>query len=115
MEIASTPPQTKISSVVALPANSTTAKPKPASANATPAPAKDQVSISPQAYEKLAAESNAAPAPQDSQPSETRKFIHGALGLERPTDTTETLPQDSYGYGRFASALITAAALIALV
>ena len=115
MEIASTPrlPQAQSSPALALPPNSGIAKPKPVSETA--APAKDQVSISPQAREKLAAESAAAQAPQDNQPSETRKFVHGALGLERPTDTTEALPQDSYGYGRFASALITAAALIALV
>ena len=115
MEIASTPrlPQAQSSPALALPPNSGIAKPKPVSETA--APAKDQVSISPQAREKLAAESATAQAPQDNQPSETRQFIHGALGLERPTDASTTLPQDGYTFGRFASAVVTAAALIALV
>lgn len=114
MDISSTRlPVAQSSSALALPPNSGIAKPAPPSDTA--APARDQVSISPQAYEKLAAETATAQAPQNNQPSETQKFVHGALGLERPTDATSSPPQDGYTYGRFASAALTAAALIALV
>lgn len=80
----------------------------------TAVPAGEQLTISAEARDKLAA-ATAAPATPDSQPSETRKFVHGALGLDRPTDAASPLPQDGYTYGRMASAVLTAATLLALV
>lgn len=99
-------------------ASAPSSRPTPAPAQGrdeAAAPAKDQVSISAEARAKLAAEAATAQPPQDSQPSETRKFIYGALGLDRPTDATSPPPQDGYTYGRLASAALTAATLLALV
>lgn len=81
---------------------------------------RDRATISQEAQDKLNAETAAGttPAPgaaaEDSAGALTdaKKFAYGALGLERPATDTETAPQDGYTYGRWASAAITAAAVV---
>ncbi|MBT0569886.1 hypothetical protein KIK84_06075 [Curvibacter sp. CHRR-16] len=85
------------------------------------APMADRASISDEARSKLAEEDNLAAEGQDpnatpgAKPSETKKFVYGTLGLDRPSEKVEEAPKDGYTYGRFAAAGITLAALIALV
>lgn len=79
-------------------------------------PERDRATISPQALQKLEQESaTPASAGPEAEPSETKKFVYGTLGLDRPTEQTQEPPKDGYTYGRYAAAGITVAALIALV
>ena len=105
--------------------------------DASTPPAKDRVTISQAAQDKLQAEksgtagaspsgtaaqssaksaSNAtSEANQAHAPSDAKKLAYGALGLERPTNSTEESPPDGYTYGRWIAAAVTAAAIISIV
>jgi hypothetical protein len=85
-----------------------------------PSTSVDRVTISQEAQNKLKAEtakdaalatkSGGAASPE--APSDAKKFTYGALGLERPTTAPEAPPEDSYSYGRWASAAVTTAAVL---
>jgi hypothetical protein len=87
---------------------------------AQPASSGDRVSISQEAQDKLNAETTqgAAPITQSGDaapldpPSDAKKFTYGVLGLERPTTESKGPPDDSYSYGRWASAVVTTAAIL---
>jgi len=84
---------------------------------------RDRVTISQEAQDKLNAETAAGTTPAPGAETEdsadalsgAKKFAYGALGLERPAPDTETAPEDSYTYGRWAAAAITAAAVVSMV
>lgn len=122
MDIASSTssPLDRSSSIAAPQRSNPPTKATTASSSNAP-PEVDRASISEEARNKLAAEDstkaggetpNSQPA---EKPSETKKFVYGTLGLDRPTDKVEETPKDGYTYGRYVAAGVTVAALIALV
>lgn len=84
-----------------------------AKANPQPANAGDRATISEEAQNKLKAET-AGTANADA-PSDIKKFAYGALGLDRPTAESAALPNDSFTYGRWASAALTTAAIVSVL
>ena len=84
-----------------------------AKANPQPATVGDQVTISEEAQNKLKAET--AGAANADAPSDVKKFAYGALGLDRPTSESAALPNDSFTYGRWASAALTTAAIVSVL
>ncbi|WP_342616513.1 hypothetical protein [Rhodoferax sp. GW822-FHT02A01] len=84
-----------------------------AKASPQPATVGDQVTISEEAQNKLKAET-AGTANADA-PSDIKKFAYGALGLDRPTAESAALPNDSFTYGRWASAALTTAAIVSVL